>query len=734
MRGWLSKLRLRRRKPKRRYPSYKPRHSAAARQSPHGEARKHAPSARHKKRCGMIGTLWGGFNNFLRRSRFALTVMFVVFATYIWLSLPNTGDLDKMAKARSIIVKSENGIILGNYGDIYGDYVTHKHLPQPLIDAVLATEDRNFYYHFGVDPFGITRAMIANIRAGHVVQGGSTITQQLAKNLFLTPERTMTRKLRELILALLLEVRYSKDEILTIYLNRVYLGAGNYGVDAASRRYFGKSAREIGLPEAAILAGMLKAPSRFAPTSNPKLAQKRAEQVLVNMVDAEIIASDKASKARSELPQALKRSSNSSQGNMYFTDWIVDQLPDYIGQVEDDIEVTATLNPAYQQMASKAINEVLDKSGEAMRAEQAALVAIATDGAVRAMVGGRDYATSQFNRATQSRRQPGSAFKLFVYLTALENGMTASDVIEDKPISVGRWQPRNYNQKYEGEMTLREAVAQSVNTVAVQVAMQFGMNNVAKMAQRLGVSSSLLATPSLALGTSEVSLGELTTAYAHLAAGGRIVTPYGITEIRTDKGKVLYVREKTPRGQALSAGTVAQMNDLLKGVVQFGTGRAASIGRPVAGKTGTTSDYKDAWFVGYVPQLTTGVWVGNDDATAMKKVSGGTLPAQIWRGFMSSALSGLPAMGIPTRSDELPDDLMPWQQPRSAAPPAQPFPEAAPPLEEPDGSFAEHDIGDEDMPPEEKQARRQKKEEEEFDLGPDFWKALQDAAPGNFSP
>ena len=614
-----------------------------------------------KRTHSLEGLRWQAAKRLLKRLILWGTLAVALALGWLFFTLPDIDSLNKFTKAPSIVIKAENGEIIGGYGDIYGDYVPFAELPNSLIDAVIATEDRNFYYHFGVDPIGLLRATFANIRARHVVQGGSTITQQVAKNVFLTPERSMGRKLREMLLAIKLERRYTKEDILSIYLNRVYLGAGNYGVDAAAKRYFGTSARELTLSESAILAGLLKAPSRYAPTSNPALSRQRADQVLLNMEDAGFLTKPQTEKARQELASSMSKRTRTPQSNLYFADWIVDQIPEYIGNVQEDIVVTTTFRPDLQVLADKAIADIMDKEAEKLNVSQAALLSMTPDGAVRAMIGGRSYAESQFNRTYQSLRQPGSAFKLFVYLAGLESGLTPDTLVEDKPIVIdagvsGKWQPRNYTGKYLGTLPLREAVAESVNTVAVQVSEQAGIEHVIDVARRLGITSQLDPLHSIALGAVEVSLLELTNAYAHLAAGGDVVYPYGIVQIDTSRGEPVYRRYNNGSGKVLRPDVVGMMSEMLMGVVNHGTGGAARIGRPVAGKTGTTSDYKDAWFVGFTPDLVTGVWVGNDDNTPMKKVTGGMLPAKIWHNFMQPALASTPAHDIPTSGF-----VMPWQ-------------------------------------------------------------------------
>jgi len=615
------------------------------------------------------------FKRFIIKSSVVMALVIALWATWIFHSLPNIDDLNKFTKAPSIIIKSEDGTIIGSFGDIYGDYIPYHDLPASLIDAVVATEDRNFFHHFGIDPFGLARAMFANIRAHHVVQGGSTITQQVAKNVFLTPERSFNRKIKEMLLALKLEHRFSKEDILSIYLNRVYLGAGNYGVDAAAHRYFGKSGRELTLSESAVIAGLLKAPSRFAPTSNPLLSRKRAEQVIVNMEEAGYLSEQQSIRARDELVRVMNARTRASQSALYFADWILDQLPEYIGNIQQDMVVVTTLRPEWQALAEKALAEKMDKQAAEHDAGQAALVSMTPDGAIRAMIGGRSYAGSQYNRATQALRQPGSAFKLFVYLAGLESGLTPDTMVDDSPISVpisgGSWQPKNYTNKYLGKITLKEALTHSVNTVAVQVAEQVGLNRVIDMARRLGITSDLDPVPSIALGSTEVSLLELTSAYAHLAAGGAMVNPYGIVEIDTSAGEPLYERETSGKSMVLGSDVVGEMDEMLTNVVENGTGKAARIGRPVAGKTGTTSDYRDAWFMGFTPDLITGVWVGNDDNEPMKKVTGGMLPAEIWHDYMIAALAATPAKDIPTEGHF--HFALPWQNetPQPLPQPAQ---------------------------------------------------------------
>lgn len=582
-------------------------------------------------RFGLGAIFWGGL---------AIAAIIIYFAY----DMPEVGRLAAADRRPSITILGADGRVLMSYGDLYGDPVELRQIPDFLPKAVLATEDRRFYEHGGLDPVGILRAFVANLRAGKVVQGGSTISQQLAKNLFLNPDRTMRRKVQETLLALWLEQRYTKDQILTIYLNRVYFGAGTYGVEAAAQRYFGKSARSVTLYESAMLAGLLKAPSRFSPARDGDLASRRAEQVLANMVDAEFITgrqAEAAKTAKTKFAMAL-----SGQGGRYFGDWIVDQVTTFIGYPDRDLVVMTTLMPRLQKQAEAKLDAILASQGANAGASQAALVSMAPDGAIRAMVGGRDYGESQFNRATQALRQPGSSFKAFVYLAALEAGLEPDEILVDAPVTIDGWSPRNFDNRYRGDVSVREAVAQSLNSVAVRVAERAGRQNVIQVARRLGITADLKPTPSLALGSSEVTLLEMTQAYAAFANGGEGVWAYGIQEIRDTKGQVLYRRSGDGPGRVIAPDTLENLQELLTAVVTEGTGRGATIGRPAAGKTGTSQDHRDAWFIGFTAELVTGVWLGNDDGTPMRAMTGGQLPARIWHDYMIAALEGIPAQPL----------------------------------------------------------------------------------------
>jgi penicillin-binding protein 1A len=569
------------------------------------------------------------------------SVLFFVFAP----PMPDTSTLWEARKSPGATFLGADGTVLARRGAFNGALIPASNLPDHLANAVLATEDRRFYDHFGMDVIGFARAIVSNIRAGAIVQGGSTLTQQLAKNLFLTPARTVTRKLQELMLAIWLEARLSKDEILTLYLNRVYLGAGTYGVEAAARKYFGKSARQVTLPEAALLAGLLKAPSRYAPTNDLKRSRARAAQVLKNMVAAGYLTAKQA-KGAIRAPAKLARGS-AAGGSRYFIDWIQERLPSLIGDPPADLIVTTTLDPAMQRAAETAVAVNLKRDGARRKIGQAALVAFGPSGDLRAMVGGRSYAKSPFNRAAQAYRQPGSAFKPFVYLTALEAGMAPRDIVRDEAVNVGKWRPRNFNKKYLGDVTLETALAKSLNTVAVKLSERVGRNKVIATARRLGISSDLTKHASLALGVSDVSLMELSAAYAPLANGGLAVIPHGILEVRTRSGRLLYRRTGSQGPRVISPRHLAQMNQMLSTALTSGTGRRARPGnRPAAGKTGTSQNFRDGWFIGYTADLIAGVWVGNDDNAPMRKVTGGQTPALIWRKFIDSASAGLPPRAL----------------------------------------------------------------------------------------
>ncbi len=556
-----------------------------------------------------------------------------IIAWYAW-DLPELSSLEAPARRPSVLLRTADGAILARYGQLYGGPALFGDLPDYFIQAVSATEDRRFFEHPGIDVLGVVRAAIANIRAGGIRQGGSTITQQLAKNLFLSPERTIRRKIQEAILALWLEARFTKRQIFAIYVNRAYFGSGAYGVRAAARRYFGKPVERISLLEAAVLAGLLKAPSRYSPVRDIAAATARGHRVLAAMVDAGMLSRARADAARRD---RLRLLADTGPGARYFTDWTLARLTGYVGPAARDLFVTTTLDSRLQRLAERESRALLDVEGRKSDASQVAVIVMSTNGAVRAMVGGRAYSASQFNRATQALRQPGSAFKLFVYLAGLETGIAPSHVFVDKPVSVAGWSPRNYDGRFRGPVSIERAFVESINTVAVRVSERVGRRAVLRTARRLGITTPLKSHPSLALGANEMSLIELTAAYAAVANGGFAVWPFGVSMARTADGKVYHRRAGTGARRVIPAERAAVLQSMLRAVVRSGTGRAARMDGTEAGKTGTSQGFRDAWFIGFSGDLVAGVWVGNDDGRPMREVTGGGLPARIWRAVMDAA-------------------------------------------------------------------------------------------------
>ncbi|MBI5165713.1 MAG: PBP1A family penicillin-binding protein [Magnetospirillum sp.] len=560
---------------------------------------------------------------------------------YYAVDLPDIDQVTAAVRRPSVTFLSVEGDTFAAYGDIYGENLELAQIAPVLAQAVLATEDRRFYSHLGIDPVGLLRAVVSNLKAGRLVQGGSTITQQLAKNLFLKPDRTLKRKVQEVLMALWLEKRFTKEQILTLYLNRVYLGSGTFGVDAAAKRYFEKSARRVGLYEAALIAGLLKAPSRYSPLNDPQASHQRTVQVLQNMVAAGAI--DQRAADFAALQGAAELVRRPMPAGRYFADWIVGQLAEIGDVLGRDVVVRTTLDLGLQRRAEAELKALLDREGGKSNVSQGAVVVMSPDGAVRALIGGKDYDDSQFNRATQATRQPGSSFKPFVYLTAMERGFAPADTMEDAPIKLGNWSPHNYNGKFEGRMTLHHAFAQSTNTIAVRLVDEVGAGRVINTAHRMGIGSDLRHDASIALGTSEVTLLELTAAYAPFANGGNGIAAFGIEEVSDAQGTVLWRRQGEGFGRIISPQALERMHELMSAVLTEGTGKAARLDRPAAGKTGTTQDYRDAWFMGFTADYVGGVWLGNDDQrNEMKKVTGGGLPAQLWKTVMLSAHRGLP--------------------------------------------------------------------------------------------
>lgn len=529
---------------------------------------------------------------------------------------------------------ASDGAVFAVRGVSRGRSVELSEVPRYLIDAVVAMEDRRFFQHSGFDLRGIVRAAFTNLMAGDTVQGGSTITQQLAKNVFLSPERTLARKIQEVLLAIWLERRLTKEEILARYLSTIYLGAGAYGVDAASQRYFGKLVEELTLSESAMLAGLIPAPSRFAPTRSLEKAHERARIVLDAMAGAGVVSTEAADEAK-EHPAELALPPGEQLAYGYAADFVAAEARGMLGEVAGDFVVTTTIDRRLQLLAQRTIEQWLAREGDALEVQQAALVALAPDGAVLAMVGGRDYGQSQFNRAVQAERQPGSVFKLFVYLAALRAGMSPDSPVEDSPIQIGDWRPQNYSDRYLGSTTLRTAFAKSLNTAAVRLQERVGREQVIALAKQMGITSPLSPHPSLALGGMEVNLLDLTAAYTAVLANVGRVAPYVVRTMQTPGGANFRKRRSAPPSPDWPRQPIME---LLRESVRSGTAHEAALQVPVFGKTGTTQDHRDAWFIGFTKDLVVGVWVGNDDGTPMKGVTGGNLPAKIWRTFVTETL------------------------------------------------------------------------------------------------
>lgn len=561
---------------------------------------------------------------------------------------PEDADLWTINRPPSLTILDKDGEEAGHRGSRFGKPVPPVELPPFVIEAFLATEDRRFYRHHGIDPRGLVRASLTNLRTGSLREGASTVSQQLARNLFLSNDRTVRRKVQEMQLALWLEANYSKEEILSLYLNRVYLGSGNYGIGAAAQFYFSKDARDLTLKEAAVLAGLPKAPSTLTPARNPEGANARSSEVLGNLVQTGFLDRDAARAADREV-LALKLDMKDADLG-YFFDYVAAETESGLGieTLSGDVVIHTTIDRKLQEKAQEIIRTGMTEDLKAQGANQAALIAYDQTGAIIAMVGGLSYEDSQFNRATQAKRQPGSIFKPFVYLAALESGMSTRTMFVDQEVSVDGWEPTNYSGRHDGPMRMTDALANSVNTIAVQVTETIGRDKVIKAARNLGISGELLPVPSIALGSIETTLSEITAAYLPFARGGLSASPYAITRIETRTGELLYERLPQPEKQLFSAEVSRNMNHLLYQVMITGTGSRASLGRRDAGgKTGTTNEWKDAWFVGYTAQITAGVWVGNDANEPMDKVTGGSAPARMWKAFMLAAHDGLPRKDLP---------------------------------------------------------------------------------------
>jgi len=563
-------------------------------------------------------------------------------------SLPSFAEMKSSTVGQTIVVRARDGTELVSLGPSYGKWLAYRDIPEVMEKAIVAVEDRRFRSHPGVDPIGVARSLFVRVQSGRFRQGGSTITQQLARTVFLNNSRTFDRKIREAVLAIALEARFSKDQILELYLNKVYFGGGAYGIDAASRKFFGHSATSLSLPEAAIIAGLVKAPSRYSPTADARAAVDRARVVLDVMLDAGAITPEQAASANlAGITVAPEKNQNSAR---YFTDWALPQLDLLLPDNTEPIEVWTTLDTRMQSAATSAIAANVPGSA------QGALVSLDRDGAVLAMVGGTDYVHSNYNRAVNAVRQPGSAWKLFVYLAALEAGFRPDDKVVDEPVEIEGWSPRNSGGTYAGEIDVRTAFAYSKNTIAARIGNEVGFGTVAAMARRFGITTPVNTMPSMVLGTSDVRLIDMTRAFASVSARGNAVDPYGIVKITSTDGSVLYERARPQDHMLVPPHVAAGITDLLQSAVAIGTGRAAQIGRPVAGKTGTTSSNKDGWFLGFSSGITTGVWMGRDDARPVAGLQGGTAPARAFASYMRIAVAGRPPEKFDTEL-KLPD----WQ-------------------------------------------------------------------------
>jgi penicillin-binding protein 1A len=598
-------------------------------------------------------------------------------------SLPDYNELTKRENLGQMIrVRAADGTVLVSMGPNLGRWLSYQQIPSTMKAAMIAVEDKRFRYHIGVDPIGMARSVKVRVQTGSWRQGGSTITQQLARNIFLTNSRTFGRKVKEGVLALAIERKFSKDQILELYLNRVYFGGGAYGIDAASRTFFGHGADHLSLGEAAIIAGLVKAPSNYSPTADVEAARGRASVVLNSMVENGFLSEAAAAQVD---PATIRVQPSTKQNSArYFTDWALPQLDTLIDETSEPIDVWTTLDVRMQAAADKAINANVPSGA------QGALVSLDRDGAVRAMIGGRDYVDSIYNRATQAERQPGSAFKLFVYLAALESGMKPTDTIVDEPFEIDGWRPRNSTRSYAGPVTLREAFSRSINTISAKIGAQLGFGTIADMAHRFGISGKISTYPSMVLGTSDVRLIDMTRAFASVANRGVGVMPYAIRKVVTTDGRLLYTHDRSEGRVLVAPWVAAGMTDLLQSAVLSGTGRAANIGRPVAGKTGTTTSNKDGWFIGFSSGLTTGVWMGKDNAKTVAGLQGGTAPARAFADYMRVAVANRPVeqfeTEVPLPNWQLEPDEETWGQPyeyeggalvdengMSIAPPADPL-------------------------------------------------------------
>ncbi len=584
----------------------------------------------HSKSCTLI-CIWRIF--------FSLSlwgcILIVGLLAWFAYDLPNISELNIGERRPSYVFLTKNHREVARYGDFYGEFVQFSQVPTHVIACIVATEDHKFFDHGGIDWTGLLRAFVSNVRAGYVVQGGSTLTQQIAKNLFLTSDRSLKRKFQEFVMALWLEYNFSKEQLLTIYCNRVYLGAGTYGIDAASQEYFGKPIRSVTMAEGAVIAALLKAPSRLSPNRDKKALKKRARFVAQRLLETHTITNGRYQRLLEEIDALTFHWAHHFLENRYFTDWLMQQLPTMV-DISQDLIIITTVDEALESESSTVLQEKLAESCVKANAHQAAFVSMRYDGAVLALIGGEDYRKSSFNRVTQAKRQPGSAFKLFVYLAALEKGFPVYMKVKDSPIAMEGWKPKNFGWKDKGIVTLEQGFVNSINTVAVRIAQAVGIDHITEITRRLGLSECQPQDLTVALGSGSSTLLELTAAYTMVANGGFLIAPYGILEIRNTQGEVLYNHKPLQSKRVLSGDVVYKMQKLLRSAVYNGTGRRGHIeGVTLGGKTGTTQNHRDAWFVGYTKDIVSGVWMGNDDEKHMKWVTGATYPISIWRRIMA---------------------------------------------------------------------------------------------------
>lgn len=597
------------------------------------------PTTRRKKSSKRSSWKWRLFK-FVLISGIAVFIALCGYVTYCYLTMPNIQKAVSRTRQPSTVIMAENGNDIAKFGNIYAQVIYPDNLPKNLTNAIIAIEDHRFYKHFGFDVFGFTRAVFTNVFRKRYAQGASTITQQVAKNIFLTPNKTVKRKVQELILALWLERKFSKNQIMALYLNRVYFGSGNYGAEAAANWYFNKGVHDLNLREAAILAGMLKAPNRYNPILQKKAALERANVVLDAMKKYKLIK-------EKEYVQARDLTIGNGQqyrvtGGKHFAQYVYDRVNNTLGERSEDVVVMTTLDQKLQETAEKILREKIAAAKDKNVTEGAVIILDKT-GAIKAMVGGVDYNRSQFNRAVQSKRQAGSAFKPFVYLTALQVGFTPESIISDEPVSVGKWKPENYTKRYYGDVTLTYALAQSLNAATVALSKELYLKDIAANAHKMGITTNLTLTPSMVLGTNGVRVIDMAAAYTTLANGGYQVVPHAINEVATHDGRQIYVRQADKANRILEAKDVLNLTKMLEAVINQGTGHNARLPIFAAGKTGTTQNYRDAWFIGWTNKYIAAVWVGNDNDKPMNKVGGGSLPAEIWHDIMLTTIKDTPA-------------------------------------------------------------------------------------------